>query len=54
MAIGLPPLLLANLADQVGVHRAYLLVPVLLVLLVALVLLTASPFRRAGSVTLPE
>ncbi len=54
MAIGIPPLLLANLADQVGVHRAYLLVPVLLVLLVALVLLTASPFRAARSVTAPE
>jgi fucose permease len=53
MAIGIPPLLLANLADHVGVHRAYLLVPVLIVLLVALVLLTASPFRSARSVTAP-
>lgn len=50
-AIGIPPLVLANLADQVGVHTAYLLVPALLVLLVALVLLTASPFRRARLAT---
>ena len=45
-AIGIPPFVLASVADQVGVRTAYLLVPGLLVLLVLLVLLTARPTLR--------
>jgi fucose permease len=44
-AIGIPPFVLAGLADHVGIRAAYLLVPGLLVLLVLLVLLTARPRR---------
>jgi MFS family permease len=45
-AIGIPPFVLAGLADHVGIRAAYLLVPGLVLLLVLLVLVTARPSRR--------
>lgn len=44
-AIGIPPLVLAYLADEVGMRTAYLIVPGLLVLLAVLVLVAANPAR---------
>jgi len=48
-AIGIPPFVLAYLADDVGMRTAYLLVPTLLGLLVLLVLVTANPWTAQRS-----